>query len=130
MSRALGSLHIIYRLAIYVCARSGARSPRAVGKINIEFRQDAAKRLFNLMVRDEFEMFLFRRDANPKITTPLVLFPPSGSPCRGKSKMHRCRRRRSVITRTLSCVGCAAYLRNLLFKFTRNFIVAETRALS
>jgi hypothetical protein len=61
---ALGSLHI-YRFAIYNALGRG----RAVGKINIEFSRDDAERLFNLMARDEFEMFLFRRDANPKITT-------------------------------------------------------------
>jgi hypothetical protein len=57
---ALGSLRI-YRFAIYkILGRGAAGTQRAVGKINIEFCQDAAQRLFNLMARDEFEMFLFR----------------------------------------------------------------------
>lgn len=102
---------------------------RAVGKINIEFRQDDAERLFNLMARDEFEMFLFRRDANPKITTAAAtgaFFLPWPRALGEKQKMHRCRRR-SVITRTLSCARGVRRLfaEVILFKFTRNFIVSE-----
>lgn len=99
-----------------------------VGKINIEFRQDDAERLFKLMARDEFEMFLFRRDANPKITTALSAFfliPPRPVALGEKARCIATAVAPSLLALYLARVGCAAYLRKLLFKFTRNFIVSE-----